>query len=84
MNAGRFLPPTLVVVAVLLGWVGVWVWPVLFAKPMNVGIVIANLLAGIVLVDWLAIAPIAPSWLFLIFLALFSLTLLLQQVVPAT
>jgi len=84
MNAGRFLPPTLVVAAVMVGWVGVWVWPVLFGQSTNVGIMISNLLAGIVLVDWLAIAPISPSWLFFIFLALFSLTLLLQQVVPAT
>lgn len=84
MNSGRFLPPTLVVAGVLAGWVVVWVWPVLFGGGINVGIIVSNLLAGIVLVDWLAIAPMASTGLFLIYLALFSLTLLLQQFVPAT
>jgi 4-hydroxybenzoate polyprenyltransferase len=84
MNSGRFLPPTLVVAAVLAGWALVWVWPVLFGGGINVGIIVSNLLAGIVLVDWLAIAPMASPGLFLIYLALFSLTLLLQQFVPAT
>jgi len=84
LNTGKFLPPTLVVAAVLVGWVGVWVWPVIFGTATNVGIIVSNLLAGIVLVDWLAIAPEATSWMFLIYLFLFSLTLLLQQFVPAT
>jgi 4-hydroxybenzoate polyprenyltransferase len=84
MNSGRFLPPTLVVAGVLAGWALIWVWPVLFGGGINVGIIVSNLLAGIVLVDWLAIAPMASTWLFLIYLALFSLTLLLQQFVPAT
>ncbi len=84
MNSGRFLPPTLVVAAVLVGWVVTRVGTVLFARSTNASILVSNLLAGIVLVDWLAIAPIAPGWLFLIFLGLFSLTLVLQQVVPAT
>ena len=84
MNAGKFLPPTLVVAAVLAGWILAWVWPVLFGGGINVGIIVSNLLAGIVLVDWLAIAPAASGWLFLIYLGLFSLTLWFQQFVPAT
>jgi hypothetical protein len=84
MNSGKYLPPTLVVAAVLASWIAVWVWPVIFGNSANVGIIVSNLLAGIVLVDWLAIAPEAPSWLFLIYLALFSLTLVFQQFVPAT
>jgi len=84
MNSGKFLPPTLVVAGVLAGWALLWVWPVLFGGAINVGIIVSNLLAGIVLVDWLAIAPMASTGLFLIYLALFSLTLLLQQFVPAT
>jgi hypothetical protein len=84
MNAGKFLPPTLVVAAVLAGWILAWVWPILFGGGINVAIIVSNLLAGIVLVDWLAIAPAAPGWLFFIYLSLFSLTLGFQQSVPAT
>jgi hypothetical protein len=43
-----------------------------------------TLLAGIVLVDWIAIAPDGSRWLSLLLLALFGLTKWLQQFVPAT
>ena len=56
----------------------------LFANDANVGIIVSNLLAGIVFVDWLAIAPVASHWLGLIWLILFGLTKLLQKFVPAT
>jgi hypothetical protein len=47
--------------------------------------VVSGLLAGIILVDWLAIAPqIAPAMSAIVFVALFGLTKLLQQFVPAT
>jgi len=84
MNSGKYLPPTLVVATVLVGWVAAWVWPVILGGEPNVGIIVSNLLAGIVLVDWLAVAPEAPGWLFLIYLVLFGVTLMLQQFVPAT
>jgi hypothetical protein len=45
---------------------------------------VANLLAGIVFVDWIAIAPDASRWLVLLLLGLFGLTKWLQKFVPAT
>jgi len=49
----------------------------------NVGRIAAGLLAGIVLVDWLAVAPQLPHWLSgVVFLPLFGATLLLQRFVP--
>ncbi len=51
----------------------------------NIGLLVANLLAGIVFVDWLAVAPINSRWLgAVVFLALFGLTKWLQKFVPAT
>ena len=42
-------------------------------------------LAGIVLVDWLAVAPLNPTIpIAILFVGLFGLTLLLQQFVPAS
>jgi hypothetical protein len=40
------------------------------------------LLAGIIFVDWLAVAPECPHGLSLTFLILFGATLLLQRFVP--
>jgi hypothetical protein len=84
MNSGEFLPPALAASVILVVWAGYCVWPVFFANDANVGILVSNLLAGIVFVDWLAIAPVASHWLGLIWLILFGLTKLLQKFVPAT
>ncbi len=52
---------------------------------INIGWIVTNLLAGIVLVDWLAVVPQLSHWTgAVIFLALFGLTKLSQQFVPAT
>jgi len=58
--------------------------PIFFGSEANVGIIVSNLLAGIVFVDWLAIAPETSHWLTFILLVLFGLTKLLQKFVPAT
>ena len=84
MNSGIFLHPALGVSAVLAAWVVYSVWPVFFGSEANVGIIVSNLLAGIVLVDWLAIVPDTSRWLGLILPILFGLTKLLQRFVPAT
>jgi hypothetical protein len=44
---------------------------------------VAGLFAGIIFVDWLAVAPICPHWLSFAFLILFGATLGLQQFIPA-
>lgn len=85
MNAGSY---RLAAIAVSM-WFALWmtwcVWSVFASGASNVGWIVANLLAGIVLVDWLAVAPQIPSLTgAVIFLALFSLTKLLQKFVPAT
>jgi len=51
---------------------------------VNVSRIVSGLLAGIVFVDWLAVAPQCPHWLSFTFLALFAATLALQRYVPAT
>jgi hypothetical protein len=75
------------------GWlslvVGLWivrcVRPVFFRDGTNPGWIVANLLAGIVFVDWLAVAPqLAHFTSAVVFLALFGLTKWLQKFVPAT
>ena len=50
----------------------------------NVGRIVSGLLAGIVFVDWLAVAPqISHTASTIVFVALFGLTELLQKFVPA-
>ncbi len=84
MNTGRFLPPTLAMGAGLLAWAMAWILPFLTRKTSNVGLLVTNLLAGIVIVDGLAIIPSAPLWMAGAILLLFLLTIALQQIVPAT
>jgi 4-hydroxybenzoate polyprenyltransferase len=72
---------TLVVWLVLAGWM---VWCLRGAYRRNrrdFGRGVAGLLAGIVLVDWLAAAGSGPV---VVFPVLFALALLLQRVAPAT
>jgi hypothetical protein len=84
MNSGKFLVPALGVSVVMVAWAVYCVWPVFFGGEANIGIVVSNLLAGIVLVDWIAVAPGASRWLAPVLLILFGLTKLLQKFVPAT
>jgi 4-hydroxybenzoate polyprenyltransferase len=51
---------------------------------INVPRVVSGLLAGIILVDWLAMAPQCPPWLGITLLVLFVCTLMAQRFVPAT
>jgi hypothetical protein len=70
---------------VLVLWTARCVRPIFFSGEMNVGRIVAGLLAGIVLVDWLAVAPQLPRMTSVaVFLALFAATKLLQRFVPAT
>lgn len=85
MNTGAYLKPAVWISVVLALWILRCVWNVFSGGALNVGWIITNLLAGIVFVDWLAVAPqILPLTSVLVFLALFGLTKLLQQFVPAT
>ena len=57
--------------------------PALWTPERNIGKTVSGLLAGIVLVDWLAAAG-APRELAYMFIGLFLLALLLQRFIPAT
>lgn len=84
-NTGAYRPPAWWISIVLGLWIVRCVRTVFFRGETNVGWVVANLLAGIVLVDWLAVAPQIPHRLSAgVFLGLFGLTKWLQKFVPAT
>jgi len=84
MNVGEFRPRAIWISIVLLLWVARCVRPIFIGGGINVGWIVTNLLAGIVFVDWLAIAPDCSRWMSIVLLALFGLTKLLQKFVPAT
>jgi hypothetical protein len=67
--------------------IGLWearaLRPLLFKAERNIGAVVSSLLAGIVLVDWLAIAD-APRDFGFAFIALLFSALILQRFIPAT
>jgi 4-hydroxybenzoate polyprenyltransferase len=89
LNNYNFRQTAIWVSLILILWIARSIYCIFLHGEINVGRVVSNLLAGIVLVDWLAIAPEIPrgSKTFLVtllFLALFGLTKLLQKFVPAT
>ena len=84
MDQGAAQKPAWLVSLILVLWTARCLRPVFLAGEINVGRIVAGLLAGIVLVDWLAIASQCPSWLGGILLLLFGATLLAQRFVPAT
>ena len=84
MNTGSYRLRAIWLAMVLILWLAYCARPIFSAGAPNVGRLVSNLLAGIVFVDWLAVAPQCPRWLDLVFLGLFGLTKLLQKFVPAT
>jgi len=85
INAGEYRLPALWISAVLGLWIVRYGRYIFAGGDVNVGWIVSNLLAGIVLVDWLAVAPQAPHLLSApVFLALFGATKWLQKFVPAT
>jgi 4-hydroxybenzoate polyprenyltransferase len=84
MNVGDALKPALWVSLILALWMARCLRTIFSAGEINVGRIVSGLLAGIVFVDWLAVAPQCPRWLGGIFLILFGATLLLQRFIPAT
>jgi hypothetical protein len=83
INTERFHTISLALALVLIGWVLRSLYFAFWAAHRNVGRCVSSLLAGIVLVDLLAVAPGAPTSA-VIFGALFLLALVFQQFVPAT
>jgi 4-hydroxybenzoate polyprenyltransferase len=85
INAGEFRRAAIWISIVLGLWIVRCVRFIFPGSETNAGWIVSNLLAGIVLVDWLAVGPLLPPWLSaLVFLLLLGLTKWLQKFVPAT
>jgi len=85
INSGDYRLPAIWISVVLGLWVVRYVRLLLPRGNTNAGWVVSNLLAGIVLVDWLAVAPQIPHWQStMVFLPLFGLAKWFQKFIPAT
>ncbi|HVU28500.1 MAG TPA: UbiA family prenyltransferase [Verrucomicrobiae bacterium] len=84
MNAGEYRVPAIWLSLILILWIAFCTRQIFQAGEINVGRVVSGLLAGIVFVDWLAVAPVSPEGLNFAFLILFGTAILLQRFVPAT
>jgi UbiA prenyltransferase family len=70
--------------AVLILWIARCVRTIFQRGDIHVGKIVSGLLAGIIFVDWLAVAPLCPAWMSVTFALLFAATLWCQRFVPAT
>lgn len=85
MNTGDFRRDALCIGTVLVLWLVRCLRTLFFGGGVNPPWLVSNLLAGIVFVDWLAVAPQIPHLMSaIVFLALFGLTKWLQKSIPAT
>lgn len=84
MNHGEYRTKAMYISAVLLLWLARGARTIFVSGEIIAGRVVANMLAGIVFVDWLAVAPDSPRKLGFIFIAMLLLTKWLQKYVPAT
>jgi 4-hydroxybenzoate polyprenyltransferase len=82
-NGATHLESALLVSAVFGLWTVKSLRYTLWTEERNIGRTVSALLAGIVLVDWLAVAN-APRDFGVVFVALFLAALLFQRFVPAT
>jgi 4-hydroxybenzoate polyprenyltransferase len=91
MNAGPYRQPVLLISAVLVLWGLRALRQTFLSLDRNISRTLSGLVAGIVLVDWLAVCPMAstasqgnyaPRELSFCFLALFLGTLVLQRFAP--
>lgn len=83
VNSGEYLHKAGLLAAVLGLWMLRCLRSTLWTVDRQIGRTVSGLLAGIVLVDLLAVAD-APQELALVFLLLFAAALLFQRLVPAT
>jgi 4-hydroxybenzoate polyprenyltransferase len=84
INNGSFRLRAVWMAIVLILWFAYCARPIFSAGAVNVARLVSNLLAGIVFVDWLAVAPQCSRGQGFILLGLFGLTKFLQKFVPAT
>ena len=76
--------PAIYMSVVLVAWILWCVRTVFFGGEMAVARMVSGLLAGIVIVDWVAVVPQCPVVLGIIFVLLFVATLVCQRFIPAT
>ncbi len=83
VNQGRFWRQGFLLCAVFLIWVMASLRHTFWAPQPNLGRTVSALLAGIVLVDLMAVGGGTPS-IWMMFLCLFLLALVFQRFIPAT
>ena len=83
-NAEHYRLPAYLLSAILGLWIARCLRLAFLASAPNPGRSVASLLAGIVLVDWLAVAGGQTMWTGLAFAVLFVAALIFQRFVPAT
>jgi hypothetical protein len=82
-NAAEYRVPAISISLVLVLWIALRARTIFQAAEVNVGHVVSGLAAGIVFVDWLAVAPLCPREFGIVFVVLWGAALLLQRLVPA-
>jgi hypothetical protein len=83
MNPGDYRTSAALLSLVLGLWILRSLRSALWSMDRQIGRAVAGLLAGIVFVDWLAVADAPRGW-GLVFLGLFGLAILFQRFIPAT
>src|SRR5204863_9599590 len=83
MNAGFYRGNALILSVVVTLWSIKSIRYTFDPQARDIGRTVSGLLAGIVLVDWLAVVD-APRQLGIVLVGLFALAWLLQKLVPAT
>jgi len=83
-NAEHYRLPAYLISAILGLWIARCLRHAFFAPDPNPGRSVAGLLAGIVLVDWLAVDGGQTIWTGFAFVLLFVTALIFQRFVPAT
>lgn len=84
LNTGDYLRPARWIALILILWILFSSRNLLDKKGGNLGQIVTGLLAGITLVDWLAIAPECSRGLSVVFPILLVVTRLAQRFIPAT
>jgi 4-hydroxybenzoate polyprenyltransferase len=84
MNTHDARKPAILLSVILVLWTTRCARTIFSAGETNVGRTASGLIAGIVFVDWLAVAPQCPQGLSAAFLILFGAANLFQRFIPAT
>ena len=84
MDPDGYRKPAIYLSVVLFIWIVRCVRSIFFGGELMVVRIVSSLLAGIVFVDWLALAPQCPVGMGALLALLFVVTLLAQRFVPAT